>query len=119
MKKKILIIEDEPDVAETERLILESEGYSATAILDPRKAIKEAKKYDLIVLDIMMPIMSGREVLAEFKKMKLQKPIIVVTAVGMPGEVERELSAKYMAVRVIPKTSMHTDLIKEIKKMIG
>ncbi len=116
--KKILIIEDEMDVAESMKMLLEMNKYKADYILNPKEAIKKAKNYDLILLDIMMPIMSGREVLAEFKKMKLNKPIIVVTAVGMPFEVERELTAKFLSVKVLPKTSIHTDLIKEVKKAL-
>ncbi|MCS7109274.1 MAG: response regulator, partial [Candidatus Micrarchaeota archaeon] len=111
-------IEDEADVAESIKMLLEMNGYKADYNLNPKAAIKKAKEYDLILLDIMMPIMSGREVLAEFKKMKLKVPVLVVTAVGMPFEIERELSAKYFPVRVLPKTSIHTDLIKEIKKIL-
>ncbi|MEM4134069.1 MAG: response regulator [Candidatus Micrarchaeia archaeon] len=116
--KKILIIEDESDVAESVKMLLEMNGYKADYALNPKEGIKKAKNYDLILLDIMMPVMSGREVMAEFKKMRLNKPVIVVTAVGMPFEIEREFAAKYFPVRVLPKTSIHTDLIKEVKKAL-
>jgi len=72
MKRRIMIIEDEPDVAETLKLLLESNGYEAEYYLNPKQAIKEVNKYDLILLDIMVPTMSGREVLAKFNKMKLK-----------------------------------------------
>jgi DNA-binding response OmpR family regulator len=65
MVKKILIIEDEPDIAETMKMLIEKEGYKVDYSLDPKKGIPMIKKYDLLLLDIIMPTMSGREVLAE------------------------------------------------------
>ncbi len=117
-KKRILIIEDESDVAQVMKTMLEMEGYKADVALDPREGIKKIKKYDLLLLDIMMPIMSGREVLAELKKQGINIPVIVVTAVGMPMEVEMELSRKYPGIKVISKVYIERDLIKEVAKKI-
>lgn len=117
---KILIIEDEPDVAETMKMLLEREGYAVEYTLDPRKGISMLKKFDLLCLDIIMPIMSGREVLAEMKKKGIKTPVIVVSAVGLPTEVESELMGKYpnTVKGFVSKPYMHTDLAKEIKKRL-
>ncbi len=117
--KKILIIEDEPDVAETMKMIVSAAGYKVEYVVDPEKGIKIAKKYDLILLDIIMPKMSGREVLAILKKHKIKTPVIIVSAIGLPIEVADEISVKYPDVGFVPKTSMHTVLVSEIKKKIG
>jgi len=117
--KRILIIEDEPDVAETMKMLLEREGYYAEYTLDPRKALGMMPKFDLVLLDIMMPIMSGREVLAEIRKRGIKTPVIVVSAVGLPMEMERELAVKYPGVRFLSKTLIATDLAKEAGKMLG
>ena len=117
--KKILIIEDEPDVAETIKMLIEKEGYDVEYVLNPKKGLPMIKKYDLLLLDIMMPEMSGREVLAEIKRLKIKTPVIVVSAVGMPMEIERELTGKYPGVEFVAKTSMHDELIVKIKKKIG
>ncbi|VVB73566.1 Regulator of RpoS [uncultured archaeon] len=121
MAKKVLVlvIEDEPDVAETMKMLLEREGYQVEYTLDPRKGLELADKVDVVLLDIMMPVMSGREVLAQMKKRKIKTPVIVVSAVGMPLEVERELQSKYPGVGFLSKTFMHTDLAKEVRKKIG
>jgi DNA-binding response OmpR family regulator len=118
MKKngKILIIDDEPDIAETMKMLIEREGYKVEYVLDPRKGIEKIKSFDLLLLDIIMPTMSGREVLAEMKKRGIGTPTIVVSAVGLPMEVERELDSKYPGVGFVPKTEMHTILIEEVKK---
>jgi len=119
MVKKILIIEDEPDIAETMKMLIEKEGYAVMYVLDPRKGLQLMKKFDLLLLDIMMPTMSGREILAEMKKQKIKIPVIVVSAVGMPMEIARELSDKYPGTEFVAKTEMHTTLIASIKKKIG
>jgi CheY-like chemotaxis protein len=53
--KRILIIENEADAAETMRRILEEKGYSAQCVPEPRKGLKLLKKFDLLLLDAMMP----------------------------------------------------------------
>lgn len=116
--KKILIIEDEPDAAETMKMLLERAGYSVDYVLDPRKGLKMLGDYDLLILDIIMPVMSGREVLAEIKRKKIKIPIIVVSAVGLPGEVERELALKYPGVGFVPKLSI-SELPGEVKKKLA
>jgi DNA-binding response OmpR family regulator len=118
-KTRILIIEDEIDVAESTKELLEMAGYTVDYSLDPKKGLKMVKDYDLLLLDIMMPIMSGREVLTEIKRLKIKTPIIVVSAVGMPKEMEKEITEKYPGVEFIAKTSMHFELVGKIRKRIG
>lgn len=117
--KKILIIEDEPDAAETMKMLISAAGYKVEYTLDPLKGIEIAKNYDLLLLDIIMPKMSGREVLAILKKRKITTPVIIVSAIGLPMEVAEEIAVKYPGVGFVPKTSMHTVLVSEIKKKIG
>jgi len=117
--KKILIIDDEPDIAETMKMLIEREGYKVEYVLDPRKGIEKIKGFDLLLLDIIMPTMSGREVLAEMKKRGIDVSTIVVSAVGLPMEMERELNGKYPGVGFVQKTEMHTILVNEVKKRMG
>ena len=62
-KIKILIVDDEPDILEILKLNLQSEGYKVSTAENGKKALKKADKInpDLIVLDLMMPIMDGIE----------------------------------------------------------
>jgi len=118
--RKILIIEDEPDVAETMKMLLEKGGYAVEYTLDPRKGLSMIKDFDLLCLDIIMPIMSGREVLGEMVHKKIKTPVIVVSAVGLPMEVENELRGKYPDIvkGFVSKPYMHTDLVKEVRKKL-
>lgn len=117
--KKIMIIEDEPDVAETMRMMLEQAGYHTTVFLDPRKGLSEMKNFDLLLLDIMMPKMSGRMVLAEMEKQKIKIPVIVVSAVGTPMEVGAQLSSEYPGLEFVPKTEIVHELLPVIRQKIG
>ena len=62
-KIKILIVDDEPDILEILKLNLQNEGYKVSTAENGKKALKKADKInpDLIVLDLMMPIMDGIE----------------------------------------------------------
>jgi len=117
--KKILIIEDEPDVARSMQMLLEAEGYRADFALSGKDGLAKMKAYDLILLDIMMPKMSGREVLREMKKLGIKKPVIVVSAVGVPAAVQVEMNSIYPGTGFVSKTSIGEMLVSEIKKRIG
>jgi len=117
--KKILIIEDEPDIAEMLKMMVESKGYVADYALDARKGMGLIKSHDLLLLDIIMPNMSGREVLVEMKKKGIKTPTIVVSAVGLPEEVERELKIKYPEVEFVSKTHLREELMSKIKIMLS
>lgn len=79
--KRILIIEDEKKIRRVLQLELEHEGYSVTTAEDGEEGLEKFKKnyYDLILLDLMMPKLSGEEVCHEIRKIS-EVPIIVLTA---------------------------------------
>ncbi len=85
-KKRILIIDDDPDQVETVSMMLESKGFEPIAAYDGKEGLAKAKseKPDLIILDVMMPNMDGYEVSKELKKDETLEniPVIMLTAVG-------------------------------------
>ena len=76
----ILIIEDEPAINHLICMNLQSEGYSCTCALDGRQAagLIEQNRYDLILLDIMLPGISGYELMDYIRPLKV--PVIFITA---------------------------------------
>ncbi|MFA5105398.1 MAG: response regulator [Candidatus Micrarchaeia archaeon] len=116
--KKILIVEDEPDVAKTMALIIENAGFQSDISLKPRKALSIAEKYRLILLDLMMPDMDGYKFLEEMKKGGIRTHVIVVTAVGLPSEVEREIKARFPGTGFVSKIDIGSALVPEIKKFL-
>jgi DNA-binding response OmpR family regulator len=81
MKKKILLIEDEAALREATAAFLESEGFHVVAAEDGRKGLETALKgtADLIVMDLMLPSMSGLEICRALREKGVSSPIIMVT----------------------------------------
>ncbi len=84
MKKTILIADDEPDIVETIRFLVESEGFNCLSAFDGEEALRLAKQCipDLIILDVMMPKINGYKVcrLLKFDAKYKDIPILMVTA---------------------------------------
>ena len=82
MQIRILVVDDEQDNCDYLKLLLSKEGYEVTAITDPTKTIEELRgsDYHLVVLDMMMPQMSGTEVLEQIRKIDTDIAVIVSTA---------------------------------------
>ena len=70
MKKKILIVDDEPDTLESIKEVLEKEGFEVECANNGKECIEKANKtkHDLILIDIYMPGMSGEELFKALKK---------------------------------------------------
>ena len=83
MPKKILIVEDEANIRELLRLYLEREGYTVIEAENGVEGIKQWKseKPDMILLDVMMPVMDGWTVCKEIRA-ESDVPIIMITAKG-------------------------------------
>ncbi len=82
MISKVLIIEDEPALQETLKLNLELEGYRVDTLSTGLNAISYIKTFspDLILLDIMLPGLSGPEIYKELKDRAMHIPVIFLTA---------------------------------------
>ncbi|MBL0379637.1 MAG: response regulator [Desulfofustis sp. PB-SRB1] len=100
-KKSILLIDDDPDFVEAVKVILESGGYDVRVAYDGKEGVEAvaAQRPDLIVLDVMMPVMNGHEACAALKDDETTSdiPIILLTAV---------------ADRVATSTYTHRDMLE-------
>lgn len=84
MKKRILVIDDEMDIADLIKLVLETEAFTVKTVIDPLSALDEAREYkpDAILLDLLMPKMNGWEIFNLIKKDKelASIPVAILTA---------------------------------------
>ena len=82
MEEKILLVEDEEKLARMVELELRYEGYQVHKSFDGRSGLERALsgEYDLVLLDIMLPQLSGMEVLRRLRKEGVQLPVIMLTA---------------------------------------
>ena len=82
----VLIVEDDPDIRELERVVLECDGYETRTAKNGRDALEalEASTPCLILLDLMMPVMDGVAFLAERRRrdLAMDVPVVCVTAAG-------------------------------------
>ncbi len=86
-KFKLLIVEDEKRLADIIRMGLQEHGYSADVAYDgfTGKELVMQGKYDLILLDINVPIINGYELCREIRSVNKSIPIIIITALSSPN----------------------------------
>jgi two-component system copper resistance phosphate regulon response regulator CusR len=90
--QEILIIEDEPKVANSIKQGFEENGFEATVAFDGKIGLKLALtgSYQLIILDLNLPYINGFEICKEIRANKIQTPIIMLTALG---DIEDKMQA--------------------------
>jgi two-component system response regulator VicR len=119
-KKRILYIEDEKEMLELTRIVLEREGYEMLAAVGGAEGIETVKreKPDLVLLDLMMPDVDGWEV---YRQMKADKevadiPVIIITA--RTQSIDKVLGLKVAKVAdYITKPFGPSDLINSVKRV--
>jgi two-component system OmpR family response regulator len=92
---RLLVVEDEPALAATLQKALPEAGFSVDVVADGREALwqAEAARYDLIVLDLMLPAVDGWEVVARLRAGGNPTPVLVLTARDATADKVRVLDA--------------------------
>lgn len=92
---RILIVEDEKEIADGIQSILKKEGYAADAVYDGLTGLDYllSGAYDLVLLDIMLPKISGLDVLKNARAEGVQTPVILLTAKFQPDDKIRGLDS--------------------------
>lgn len=96
-RKKILLADDEEDVRDIVRMFLEGEGYEVVTAYDGLEALSmvETENPDLILLDVMMPVMSGIEVARRLRgnHATSQIPVIMLSAAAQTESIKQCIAA--------------------------
>ena len=118
MPKKILIVDDEKNLVSLLKKILESNLYKVDCVYDGFEAFKKVtdSKFDLILLDIKMPKMDGKEFYKKIKEKKINTPVIIVTGSFMREESEQMV--KDGAKDIVYKPFDVENLLVKIKQYI-
>ena len=92
---RILVVEDDRDVAEYIRREFQDEGHAVSVCHDGAAGLRAAElaAFDIIVLDVMLPFMDGLEVTRRLRRQHIQTPILLLTARDAPEEIVRGLDA--------------------------
>ncbi|MBU1084096.1 MAG: response regulator [Candidatus Omnitrophota bacterium] len=119
MKKRILLVDDDKDMCSTLADVLsldtEFEVEYTTKPLDAVDKVRE-NDYSLIVLDYKMPDMNGIELLQNIRSIKMNIPVILLTAFLSAELVEKALKAG--AVKVLSKFIWPNEISKQIKDIL-
>lgn len=93
MTDKILVMDNEPDMLSSIKSILQKERYNVSCFNTGKKAVTalKHKKFDLLILDIMMPDLSGWDVFSRAMKINDKQKIIFVSALEISSERKKEL----------------------------
>jgi two-component system alkaline phosphatase synthesis response regulator PhoP len=118
MKSKILIVEDEPAMVAGLRDNFEYEGYEVISAGDGVTGLERALKDspDLIVLDVMMPRMSGLDVCKQLKAQRPAVPIIMLTARGQ--EIDKVVGLELGADDYVTKPFSVRELMARVKAVL-
>ncbi len=94
---RVLVVEDEEHLAQGLRFNLEAEGYKADVVGDGESAtdrlLGKKERFDVVVLDIMLPGKDGFSVVSELRAARNYVPVLMLTARGQPGDVLKGFAA--------------------------
>lgn len=113
--KKLLIVDDEADIAASIQYVLSQEGFLTLLAHDGVKAIQlaESEKPDLIILDLMMPGLDGYEVCRRVRSSDLKTPILMLTA--RTSEIDTVVGLELGANDYIAKPVRLRELVARVK----
>jgi DNA-binding response OmpR family regulator len=125
MNKRVLLVDDEPDLNLTLKITLEENGFKVDSFTDPLSALENFKgevagMYELLILDMKMPNMNGFELYRQIKKIDDKVKICFLTA----GEMDYEQFRKELFPALdnncyIQKPIENETLIKRLNKIIA
>ena len=114
-KQKILIADDEPEIREVLRMMLESEGYDIVEACNAQEAVDRTEGADLVILDILMPGESGIQACTKIRE-KSNVPILFLTAKS--GEHDKVLGFSAGGDDYLVKPFSYMELLSRVKALI-
>jgi two-component system response regulator VicR len=123
-RKKILVVDDEPDITFTLLAILQKAGYEVFSFNNPLVALQsfEPRYYDLLIIDIKMPEMNGFELYQKLKEKDSHVKVCFLTAVSEFRDYEQykgDVSPKPHERYFVAKPVSEDDLVRRVNDMIA
>jgi DNA-binding response OmpR family regulator len=119
--KRILLVDDEPDICMVYQVVLEDAGYECIPYTDSVKALQEFRPYyyDLILLDIRMPVLNGFELCKKIRELDKTVHIVFITASEAYYEKFRSQHFPELGkINYIQKPIGNEEFIREINKIL-
>jgi two-component system alkaline phosphatase synthesis response regulator PhoP len=118
VKQRILVVEDDRTLRQALAFNLEREAYEVRSAVDGEQALAAVRDggLDLVLLDLMLPGMSGLEVLRTMRAEGIDTPVVILSAKG--GEVDRIVGLKIGADDYVPKPFSRPELLARIESVL-
>ena len=118
---RILIVDDEPNIVLALEMLMKREGYEIRTVGDGERAVEAAETFrpDLILLDVMMPLMDGYEVCQRIRADASLKAISIVMLTAKGREVEREKGLALGADLYITKPFSTREVVRKVKEVLA
>ncbi|MEM0938119.1 MAG: response regulator [Pseudomonadota bacterium] len=120
MTKRILLVEDEPNIVEAIRFILSRDGWQVATHSDGKSAVEAVLRDlpDVVVLDVMLPGRSGFEILRELRDRAetVALPILMLTAKGQVRD--REEAERIGVTKFMTKPFSNSDVLRAVNDMV-
>jgi len=115
---QVLLVDDDRELGEMLKEYLEREGFAATAVQDGETGVRAALVggYAIVVLDVMMPGLSGIEVLRRIRAQDRRLPVLMLTARG--DDVDRIVGLELGADDYVPKPCTPRELVARIRAIL-
>ena len=124
MNKKVLLVDDEPDLNLTLKIVLEENGFKVDSFTDPLLALENfrgeaAGMYELLILDMKMPGINGFELYRQIKKINDKVKVCFLTASEMDYGVYTDIVNSLDAEYFIRKPIDNEELVKRLNRILS
>lgn len=121
MRKRVLLIEDEPNIIQAISFILSRDGWTVDTHADGKTAMAAIARRnpDIVILDVMLPNRSGFDILQELRGDPATRalPVLMLTARGQKRD--RELAERYGASRFMTKPFSNAEVLESVRQLAG
>ena len=121
MSRKVLLIEDEPNIIEAIRFLLSRDGWSVHTHANGADAVEEVSRVapDLLVLDMMLPGRSGMDILRDLRADTATEglPVLMLTARGQSRD--RDMAERAGVSRFMTKPFSNAEVLSAVRELIG
>lgn len=121
MTRKILIVDDEPNIVASIEFLMNSAGYEVVSAADGEQAIElvESFRPDLILLDVMMPAINGFEVCQRVRENPQWRDIRIIMLTAKGRDVEASKGLALGADAYVTKPFSTQELLARVREMLG
>jgi len=120
MSKKILVVDDDVQLVDALQIRLEAKGYEVVTAYDGQKALEKVQNQmpDLVILDLMMPKLSGEDVCREIRKDEKAANLPIIMLTGKSSDIDKVVGEVIGASCYMSKPFEDDELLEKINELL-